>query len=222
MQCLTYYRSGIRLWRPHNRKTWNPYPPGYRAQNQWCGAPLPSSRRVPPCPALPMGLVRGALARVIAVDRPCPAIPPHTAPPGPLPRPSLPHVAQHPPHGVRRASARERDGHAPIFMCAIPSTPTDQCPSRREGEGKIFPSRNACKRAAGRVGRNLGGDHQGGCDRQQNHRTRDLKVRPAPPMLGDDPRRLRPPTYACLPPRTTPPPLMRLVFHCCAAHQQPP
>ena len=91
----------------HNAKTCylESLPPWKYSPESMVRAPLPSSRRVPPCPALPMGLVRGALARVITVDRPCPAIPPHAAPPGPLPRPSLPHVAQHPPYGVRRPRA---------------------------------------------------------------------------------------------------------------------
>ena len=63
--------------------------------------PPPELRRVPPSPALPMADDGGALARVIAVNHRRPAIPPHAAPPGPLRRPSLPHVAMRPLCGVR-------------------------------------------------------------------------------------------------------------------------
>ena len=109
--------------------------------------PPPELRRVPPSPALPMADDGGALARVIAVNHRRPAIPPHAAPPGPLRRPSLPHVAMRPLCGVRRASARERSQQPPLFSCAIPSGPTHQSPPDTVPHLKVKFSRNVCKPA---------------------------------------------------------------------------
>ena len=104
-----------------------------------------------------------------------------------------------------RERARTAQG-APPFYVRDPISTHQPVPTSPSKVGKIFVL-TQCLPTCRRLSRAESWRRPpGGCGRHQKHRTRVFKVRPAPSMLGAEPRRLPAPTYACLPPRTTPPP----------------